>query len=204
MTTPCFQQFCAGSTPIEVAAFCFAIIGSAFAFWQWWRSCRVSRAEHLNAILERYSDKKMTDMFYRLVNNSSYGGGDSEVFYQGGLRFRTIKGKKSPDDDICECDIDSMLILFSQICYEHECGTISKREFAFFSFQIRRTLAHEQFRQYLLDFAEYCGKYRIGCPYLALIREGVNVERAWYERALGFLHHGCYHKFINKLRKLLP
>lgn len=158
----------------------------------------MSRAEHLNAILERYSDKKMTDMFYHLVNNSSYGGGDSEVFYQSGLRFQTITGSKSPDDDICECDIDSMLTLFSQICYEHECGTISKEEFAFFSYQIRRTLAHVQFKQYLLDFAEYCGKYKIGCPYLALIREGVNVDCAWYERALGFLHHGYYHKFINK------
>ena len=204
MTIPFSPKTCEIQNPTEVATFCFTIIGGAFALWQWWRSCRVSRAEHLNAILERYRDKKMTDMFYRLVNNSSYGGGDSEVFYQGGLRFRTIKGKKSPDDDICECDIDSMLILFSQICSEHECGTISKREFAFFSYQVRRTLAHAQFRQYLLDFAEYCGKYKIGCPYLALILEGVNVDRAWYERALGSLHHGYYHKFINKLRRLLP
>ena len=49
--------------------FCFAIIGSVFALWQWRRSYRVSWAKHLNAIMERYRDKEMTDMFYRLVDN---------------------------------------------------------------------------------------------------------------------------------------
>jgi len=193
-----------GANWSDVITLFSVIIGGLFALWQWWRTCRVSRAEHLNAILERYRDKKMTDMFYRLINNSSYGGEDSEVFYRGGLRFETIKGKKSPDDDICESDIDSMLTLFSQICYEHECGTISTQEFAFFCFQIRRTLAHIQFKKYLLDFAKYCGRYDVAFPFLALSREGINVDRKHYERILDFVDKGAFRKAVDKVKEVLP
>lgn len=193
---------CGGANWVEIATFCSVVIGGAFAWWQWRQACRVSRAEHLNTILERYHDKKMTDLFYRLVSNPPQGGEGSEVFYQGEFHFQTIKGKKSPEDDIDENDIDSMLTLLSQICYEHECGTISKDEFAFFSYHIWRTLAHKQFKQYQLDFAEYCGKHKIGCPYLALIREGVNVDRAHYERAL-FMAGYERRSFLRMLRGIL-
>ena len=193
-----------GANWSEVVTLFSVIVGGLFALWQCWRSCRVSRTEHLNAILERYRDKKMTDMFYRLVNNSSYGGEDSEVFYQGGLRFKIINGKKSPDDDICESDIDSMLTLFSQICYEHEYGTISTQEFAFFCFQIRRTLAHIQFKKYLFDFAEYCGRYGVAFPFLALSREGINVDREHYERVLDLVDRGVFRKVVDKVKEVLP
>ena len=210
-----------GANWVEIATFCSVVIGGAFAWWQWRRSCRVSRAEHLNAIFARYSDKKMTTLFYRLVNNSSYGGEGSDVFYLGNLRFQPIQraqvcqekqatqgdqasqGDKCHEEDIRENDIDSMLLLFSQICYEHENGTISKQEFAFFCYQIWRTLAHKQFKQYLMDFAVYCGKYKIGCPYQALIREGINVDRSHYERALCMA--GCERRsFLRVLKELLP
>ncbi len=197
------QCCCGDANWVEIATFCSVVIGGAFAWWQWRQSCRVSRAEHLNTILKRYHDKKMTDLFYRLVSNPPQGGEGSEVFYQGEFHFQTIKGKKSPEDDICENDIDSMLTLLSQICYEHERGTISEEEFVFFSYHTWRTLAHKQFKKYLLDFAKYCGEHRIGCPYLALIREGVKVDRAYYERALELA--GCRrHEFIDKVKEVLP
>ena len=204
MESSMIQCLCGEANWVEIATFFTVLIGGAFAWWQWWKSCRVSRAEHLNAILERYRDKKMTDMFYRLVNNSSYGGKDSEVFYQGGLRFKAIKGEKGPEDDVCESDIDSMLTLFSQICYEHECGTISAQEFAFFCFQIRRTLAHVQFKKYLFDFAEYCGQYDVAYPFLALSREGLNVDRKHYELILGFVDRSVFRNIVDKIKEVLP
>ena len=97
----------------------------------------------------------------------------------------------------------SMLLLFAQICHEHERGTISKTEFAFFSYQIRRTLAHKQFKQYLFDFAEYCGKYKIGYPYLSLAREGLNVDALHYDKVLSFVDKKRI-KFQNKLKDVLP
>ena len=59
------EQCCSGGDPnwVEIANFCTVLIGGAFALWQWWRSCRVSRAEHLNEILEKYDVKTMTDLF---------------------------------------------------------------------------------------------------------------------------------------------
>ena len=197
------ERYCGGQANwVEISTFCAVLIGGAFALWQWWRSCCVSRAEHLNAILERYGGKRMTDLFYRLVNNTTYGGEDSEVFYLGGLRFQDIKGDK-PEENIREDDIDSMLLLFSQICHEHERGTISDAEFAFFSYQIRRTLAHKQFKQYLFDFAEYCGKYKIGYPYLPLAREGVKVDEAHYDKVVALADKRRI-RFLNKLKEVLP
>ena len=196
-----------GPNWVEIATFGMVLIGGVFALWQWLRTCCVSRAEHLNAILKRYGSKKMTDLFYRLVNNTTYGGDDSEIFYLGQLRFQTIKGEKTDEgklgDDIREDDIDAMLYLFSQICYEHERGTISKAEFDFFCFQIRRTLAHGQFKQYLLDFAKHCGRHKIGYPYLALAREGVNVDASHYAQVIDEAERGRA-KFMNKLKELLP
>ncbi len=207
MLSSFIQNFCKGSTPVEIATLCFAIIGGTFAWWQWRRSCRVSRAEHLNAILERYSDKGMINLFYRLVNNTTYGGEDSDVFYPGGLRFQDVKDKTKDEERagyvIRENDVDAMLLMFSQICYEHERGTISKVEFDFFCFQIRRTLAHKQFKQYLLDFATYCGKFGIGYPFLALAREGINVDNVHYAQVLAEARRKRY-TFVNRLKELLP
>lgn len=201
-------QYCGGEANwVEIATFFTVLVGGVFALWQWLRTCRVSRAEHLNDILERYGDKGMTDFFYRLVNDASYGGEDAEVFYLGGLRFKTVEvesnGCEKKRFAIRENGIDSMLLLFSQICYEHERGTISKAEFDFFCFQIRRTLAHKQFKQYLLDFATYCGKFAIGYPYSALAREGINVDSVHYAKVLAEAR--CERSaFVNKLKELLP
>lgn len=197
------QCSCGDTNWVEIATFCSVLIGGMFAWWQWWRSCRVSRADHLNTILVRYRDKKMTDVFYRLVSNPPRGGEESEVFYKGKFQFQIIKDENNPENDISENDIDTMLTLFSQICYEHECGTLSKHEFSFFDFHINRILVHKQFKEYLLDFAEYCGRNKIGCPYLALIREGVKVDRTHYERALCA---STYERptIFNKLKELLP
>lgn len=180
------QCGCASANWVEIATFFTVLIGGVFAWWQWRQACRVSHAEHLNAIMERYGSKRMTDLFYRLVNNAAYGGEDSAIFYLGGLCFQDTKGKGN-EGNTREDDIDSMLLLFSQVCHEHGRRTISDSEFAFFCYQIRRTLAHKQFKQYLLDFAQYCGKFKIGYPYHALVQEGLNVDREFYERVLAKL-----------------
>ena len=154
-------------------------------------------------ILVRYRDKKITDVFYRLVSNPPSGGEGAEMFYQGKFQFRLIKDENNPENDICENDIDTMLTLFSQICYEYECRTLSKHEFAFFDYHINRILIHKQFKEYLFDFAEYCGRHKIGCPYLSLLREGVKVDRAHYERALRAATYGRP-TIMNKLKEMLP
>ena len=194
MNSSVMQCCCGDASWVEIATFCTILIGGVFALWQWLRTCRVSRAEHLNAILERYESNGKTDLFYSLVNNVAYGGDYAEEFYCGRLRFKTAEIEK---------EIDSTLLLFSQICYERDRGTIKKEEYAFFDFQIRRTLAHKQFKQYLLDFANHCGKHKIGYPYLALAREGVKVDASHYAQVIGEAECGRI-KFINKLKELLP
>lgn len=135
----------------------------------------MSRAEHLNEILTRYDVASTTNIFYRLINDTSYGGKGGEAFYFGGLRFAQLK-------DVAEKDLDSMLLLFSQICYERERGTISESEFEFFSYQVGRTLAHEQIKMYLRDFAVYCGRFGIGYPYSSLARYGLKVDANYYSQ----------------------
>lgn len=166
---------CGGPNWVEIATLICLAFGGLFAWWQWRKACRVSRAEHLNEILTRYDMASTTNMFYRLINDTSYGGKDGEVFYLGGLRFAQLK-------DVAEKDLDSMLLLFSQICYERERRTISESEFDFFSYQVGRTLAHEQIKMYLRDFAAYCGRFGIGYPYLSLARYGLRVDADYYSQ----------------------
>ena len=189
------QCDCGSANWVEIATFCCVVIGGLFAWWQWMRSCRVTRAEHLNTVLERYDKKAAPSLFYRLICNASYGGEDSEVFYLGGCKFKEV------EDGVSERDIDSMLNLFSQICHERQCGVLSKSEFCFFSFIIKCTLAHKQIKQYLLDFAQHCGRHQFGFPFVALAREGVRVDREHYEQVLAAIGVG---KFKNAVKEVLP
>ena len=190
-----------GANWADVVTLFGALIGGLFALWQWRRACRVSRAEHLNAVLGRYDTQKMTNLFYRFVNDVAYGGDGSEEFYLGHLRFKKVREGTENELDM-ERDIDSMLSLFTQICHEHECAAISRGEFAFFCYQIRRTLAHGQIKQYLFDLAEYCGRHDVAFPFLALVREGINVDREHYGRVLDFVDRGMFTKVVNKMKEV--
>lgn len=187
MWNSAIEHFTGPVSWVDVVTLLSVIVGGGFAWWQWRQSCRVRRAEHLNVILSRYDTQATSIHFYQLINNTTYGGTDGDLFYLGGLRFRDVmEGNRRVI--VSEKDIDSMLLMFSQICYEQQNETISNTEFAFFCYQIRRTLAHRQIKQYLYDYAEYCTQYKIAFPYRALVREGKNVDAAHYERVMVLLN----------------
>lgn len=87
------------------------IVGGGFAWGQWRQSCRVRRAEHLNVILSRYDTQVTSIHFYKLINNTTYGGTDGDLFYLGGLRFRDVM-EGNGRVIVSEKDIDSMLLMF--------------------------------------------------------------------------------------------
>lgn len=187
MWNSAIEHFTGPVSWVDVVTLLSVIVGGGFAWWQWRQSCRVRRAEHLNVILSRYDTQATSIHFYQLINNTTYGGTDGDLFYLGGLRFRDVM-EGDGRVIVSEKDIDSMLLMFSQICYEQQNGTISNTEFAFFCYQIRRTLAHRQIKQYLYDYAEYCAQYKIAFPYRALVREGKNVDADHYERVMALLN----------------
>lgn len=154
----------------EIMTLAFGVIAGAFALWQWYRHCRVTGAEHLATVLQRFNETIISETFYGNINNAPYGGKEGPRFYLGKLRFE--KGVESK--------IDSMLLLFSEICHNRNICVFREPEFNYFSFQIRRTLAHSQIKDYLLDFALYCTEHGIGFPYRDLVMEGVSVDPDYY------------------------
>lgn len=180
------------SAAADVVNVSLVLVGLLIAWVQWRKAKEVTRSEHLHSIIAAFKQDEIAQTFYRFINNSNYGGGNGEGFYRGELRFGVTgqdgenskdKGGESSSDDI-ERSIDRMLMLFSEICHERDLGVIRDDEFRFFDFQINRTLAHKDVKRYLLDFAEYCGRYRIGYPFLALVREGVNIDPQTYAMAM--------------------
>ena len=179
----------------DVVNVTLVLVGLLIAWVQWRKAKEVTRSEHLRSIIAAFKQDEIARTFYRFINNSIYGGGDGVGFYQGELCFGvTVQGGEGPKDkggesssDDIEISIDRMLMLFSEICHERDLGVIREDEFRFFDFQINRTLAHKDVKRYLLDFAEHCGKYRIGYPFLALAREGVNVDPQTYAMVVRML-----------------
>lgn len=166
----------------ELFTFVLAVSGALVAWHQWRKSCEVTRSEHLREMLAAFKEKDISEAFYICINNASYGGmsADDPKFYVGGLRFDTV-------GSIDEGMVDNMLLRFSAICHDHNLGVISDDEFEFFSFQIWRALAHSQVKQYLLDMAEYCGKYKCGYMFRDLIEEGLSVDEKHYSRVCAFI-----------------
>ena len=180
------------SAVADVVNVTLVLVGLLIAWVQWRKAKEVTRSEHLHSIIAAFKQDEIAQTFYRFINNSNYGGGDGKGFYIGGLRFGAAgqngendKNKDGNNSSVdIEISIDRMLMLFSEICHERDLGVIREDEFRFFDFQINRTLAHKDVKRYLLDFAEHCGKYRIGYPFLALVREGVNIDPQTYAMAM--------------------
>ena len=170
----------------EVANALLLIVGAVIAWFQWRKPREVTRSEHLRCIVEAFKQTEFTLPFYCFINNVSYGGETGKGFYEGELRFVKDWPTDAPlqNNDIgkakVEVAVDRMLMLLSEICHERDLGVISEEEFRFFDYQIGRTLAHKDVKRYLFDFAEYCGKYRVGYPFLSLVKEGVKADREMY------------------------
>ena len=159
------------------------LVGLLIALVQWRKARKVTQSEHLRSIIAAFNQNEIARPFYRFINRDDDERADLEHFYLGDLQFvearQTVGGDVESSDQI-EIDIDRMLMLFSEICYERELGVITEEEFRFFDYQIRMTLEHEEVKRYLFDFAEYCGKYHVGYPFLSLVKEGVKTDREMY------------------------
>ena len=170
----------------EVANVLLLIAGSIIAWFQWRKAREVTRSEHLRSIVEAFKQTEFALPFYCFINNVAYGGESGKGFYEGELRFVKDWPTDAPlqGDDIgnakVEVAVDRMLMLLSEICHERDLGVISEEEFRFFDYQIGRTLAHKDVKRYLFDFAEYCGKYKVGYPFLSLVKEGVKTDGEMY------------------------
>jgi len=180
-----------GPSWCEIVTVAFGVIAGAFALWQWHRQCRVIGAEHLSGVLQRFNEQVITETFYELINNVTYGGAGCRCFYTDRLKF--AKG--------VEPKIDSMLLLFSEICHNRHIGVFRDSEFRYFSFQIRRTLAHCQIKAYLYDFAMHCAEHKIGCPYYDLIIEGLSVDRSYYRDLCA--NAGIHDKWYTNLKGMI-
>ena len=78
--------------------------------------------------------------------------------------------------NVCEIEVDNMLLLFENICYQAHNGIIQDNAFGCFEYQIRATLDEEQIQNYLADLGRYCSKRGGGFPFVELLLQGVRME----------------------------
>lgn len=136
-----------------------AVVAAVFALRQWRESCAVSRAEHLREMLDDFNDEIVSSGFRTLIDRQDE---TNIVFYNGGNKFA----------DGYESVVDRMLWVFSRICYEHDKRIISDEEFAFFEYQIRRTLQNKQIQQYLKDLVRIADVENVCFPFSPLLNQG--------------------------------
>lgn len=173
---------------------CLALVPAAlFALWQWRKDRWVTRVEHLRQILVDVKNDDIARTFYCYIERTGPDG-QQKKFYDGGLRIS--KG--------CEAPLDKMLMYFSLICHEHELGVINDSEFSYFSYQIHRALANEQIMQYLRDLSEYIKSCREHFVFKDLVREGMHVNRDFYEPLCRMVNEkSMFLKLLEKFKKVI-
>lgn len=145
-----------------------AVCGLLVAWVQWQKHKKIISAKHLSDVLKDFCNEKVRATFSKYVDRSSTG----KRYYTG----VDNEGEPTFANDMCEIEIDDMLLLFENICYQVHNGIIQDNAYRCFEYQIRTTLDEKQIQDYLADLARYCSKKGGGFPFVELLRHGVRIE----------------------------
>ncbi len=145
-----------------------AVCGLLVAWVQWQKHKKIVSAKHLSEVLKEFCGEKVRYAFSEYVDRSS-----AEKRYYTGINN---EGEPTFANIGCEIEIDNMLLLFENICYQAHNGIIRDDAFGCFEYQIRTTLVEEQMQNYLADLARYCAKRGGGFPFVELLRHGACIE----------------------------
>lgn len=124
---------------VEFAMLVLTVVGGIFALIQWRCGNKIKRAEFINGLIEEVrSDKEISKTIYLFDYDANWY---SSQFHNGknGL----------------EHEVDKTLSFFSYICYLRNNNLISKRDFEFFDYEIRRIADNYSVQAYLYNLYHF-------------------------------------------------
>ena len=141
---------------VDILTVVVAALGGVFAFFQWWRSSYIKRAEYINELTEKIrSDNDIREIVYLI----EYGNED----------WYTEKFHGSPE---LEKNVDKTLSYFSYICYLKSMRIISARELSFFEYKITRILKDDNIQRYLFNLHHFSEKNDVPMSFNYLLKYG--------------------------------
>ena len=188
----------------EAMTFLALVPSGLFALWQWHKSTKVTRGEHLRQILMDVKDVdedegKIAKTFYKCIERLGTDG-LPVVFYHGKYQGAPLfEGKY-------ELQIDKMLMYFSLVCHERRLGIIDESEFTYFSYQIHRTLENVQIKSYMKDLCDFVASSGKGYRFMFtdLVNEGLSVDKEWYgEICKRIKQKSLIARFYEKLQEIM-
>lgn len=145
---------------ISIVSIVLAIIGAVFGFYQWKKSVKITRAEYIERLTEKIrTDDDIREMVYTL----DYG----HVWY-------TVAFHNSGE---LERKMDKTLSYFSYICYLYHSRLISKKEFAFFKYEIERILLNSQVVDYFFNLYHFAIKFDTPITFSYLFEYGQKTNK---------------------------
>ena len=148
-----------------------ASFGFLIAWVQWRNHKQIVSAKHISEVLSAFCSEKIRMSFCKYVDRckDEYYKGPN---INGEPEFNAV-GTLTGDE--VEVEVDNMLLVFENICYQAHNSVIQADAFKCFEYQIRMTLSESQIQRYLADLARYCSKNEGGFPFLELISEGAHI-----------------------------
>lgn len=144
---------------MSVVMTAFVVIGGGFAYFKWRKLQLLKRAEYINELLAKIRlDKDISKVVYVIDYDEIWY---DEYFHNGG--------------DVESC-IDKSLAYFSYICYLRASKLISKNEFGFFEYQIRRILGNNQLQNYFYNLYHFSSKNGARLSFYHLFKYGEKIK----------------------------
>lgn len=128
-----------GADYIDFAMLIVTIIGGAFALLQWVKSNRNKRAEFISGLIEKLRGDEEIDRTIYLFDYDQFWY--NENFHDG--------------NNGLEHDVDKTLSFFSYICYLQKNRLIEKRDFEFFSYEIKRIADNYSVQSYFFNLYHF-------------------------------------------------
>ena len=126
----------------DILLFLPGIIGGIFALVQWVKSNTYKRAEFINSLVTTLrNDEEISSIIYMFDYDSEW--------YTREFHYQRNK---------LEHDVDKTLAYFSYICYLRKNKIISKKDFIFFEYEIKRIAANYSVQAYFYNLFHFSKK----------------------------------------------
>lgn len=167
---------------IESISLVLIIVGGIFAYYQWRKSVNLKRADYINELTEKIrTDESIKETIYIFDYDIPWYSKD----FHGSMET--------------ELKVDKTLSYFSYICYLKKQKIISKKEFKFFEYEIKRTLINNQVQDYLYNLYHFANKFNVPLTFEFLFEYGKKTkcfDTDFYDA--NTCEMTCkYHKYLN-------
>lgn len=140
---------------------CLAVVvGVIFGFHTWNKSMTIKRAEYMQSLREKfYDDKDIAEIVYM----ADYGVHWYDASFHGGSDR--------------ERKVDKLLSVCEHVCYLYDNKLITRKEFDFFEYDLRRLLTNYDFVAYLFNVYHWSNvTLMVKTPFYQLVQFGKRMK----------------------------